>query len=150
MADAQACAAAGFALVPIAEFDPDAHLVPPVVHIKGFGSRMLLPGAPAPPYPLKMRAQAELERTEDGSVKPWKTTPTADRYKVRFVDPTDVKNYFRMHEWAPSRGWQASMLMLPAAQEKRGKLGKTARCANARLAQAARSGARSRLRPRRC
>ena len=69
MAAAQACAAAGFALVPIAEFDPDAHLSPPVVHIKGFGSRMLLPGAPAPPYPLNMRAQAELERERKASSK---------------------------------------------------------------------------------
>ena len=61
---AAACASAGFALTQLADFRPD-ELVPPVVHLKGFGSRMLLPGtggASALPFPLKMRAQAACER----------------------------------------------------------------------------------------
>jgi hypothetical protein len=58
-------------------------------------------------------AQPDLEREEDGTLKPAKTTAIAARYRVKMQKAPDIKAFCRMQERAPGAGMDASLLVLP-------------------------------------
>ena len=61
-----------------------------------------------------------IERAEDGSVKPTKTTATSEKTKLKFQDPALVKGFARFQTRFPQRGSGSTKLLLAAAAEKRG------------------------------
>lgn len=62
-----------------------------------------------------------LERWEDGSVKPAVESKTAHKFKVKLQDPAVVNAFYRLHDRAPGRGMDSSMLIMSKAMGKTGK-----------------------------
>lgn len=52
-----------------------------------------------------------IDRTDSGLVKPYKSTVSLDRFKVKLQDPCHIKAFCRLQERIPGRGHGASMLM---------------------------------------
>lgn len=62
-----------------------------------------------------------MERWEDGSVKPAVESKTAHKFKVKLQDPAVVNAFYRLHDRAPGRGMDSSMLIMSKAMGKTGK-----------------------------
>jgi hypothetical protein len=71
------------------------------------------------------KKKPDLERKEDGTLKPVSTTKSAGRYRVKLQKQPDIKSVCRMQERKPGVGMDASLLVLPPKKLlKLGHLGK--------------------------
>lgn len=72
--------------------------------------------------PMEITGDAGLlERMDDGSLKPWKSTANSHKYRVKLQEPEAIAAFYRLHERAPGRGMDASMLIKRKALGKMGK-----------------------------
>jgi len=63
---------------------------------------------------------ALIDRDEAGALKPVKTTPDAERYKVKLQRQSDIDSAIKTEEREPTRGLGAARLLLSKSAEKRG------------------------------
>ena len=54
--------------------------------------------------------QALIDRSEDGLLKPFKSTAVQDTYKLKLQNPTHLDAFYRLEERAPSRGMGAAKM----------------------------------------
>lgn len=63
-----------------------------------------------------------LVRAADGTLQPELITSTSEKFKVKLQEPEAIKAFYRLHERAPGRGMDASMLIKKKALGNTGKL----------------------------
>lgn len=71
-----------------------------------------------------------LQRRADGELQPYKTTSSSEKYKVKLQEPEVVSAFCKLHDRAPGRGMDASMLI---KRKDLGKMGKKVAMAAAPL-----------------